>query len=61
MKAKALRRTVRLEAGDVRALTVVRRGGRTRIVIHDQEAGMPLIQAMLSIDERKRLTRLLGG
>jgi hypothetical protein len=60
MKPRVGRRTVRLAAGDVRMLVVARRKEHTRLVILDQPCGPPLIQALLALNERKRLALLLG-
>jgi hypothetical protein len=58
--ARARRRTIRLTSGDVRALVVVRRGDHIRLVIHDDEGGVPLVQALLGAMEARALRAALA-
>ncbi len=51
--------TIRLSRGDVQAIKIVRERGRTRLLIYQDIDPLPLIQALLSDEERDVLTRAL--
>ncbi len=57
---KPRRQTVRLKAGDVRALRIIRGKRGFRLVIYDEDTAVPLIQAMLSAAEREAIREALG-
>ena len=46
---------IRLAEGDVTRLGVVRESGRVRLLVYDDVAPVPLVQAILSDDERDAL------
>lgn len=54
---------IRLARGDVQALKVVHEPGRTRLLVYQDIDPTPLIQALLSEEERRMLARamLVGG
>lgn len=58
MKAHVL--TIKLSTGDVRELRVYRNKRATRLVIYDEDRGVPLIQAQLGVPEREALRKALG-
>ena len=58
MKARV--RTIKLSHGDVRALRIYRSKHAFRLVIYDEDAAVPLIQAKLSAAERQVLRNALG-
>jgi hypothetical protein len=53
-------RLVKLEKGDVRVFKVLRGKHTTRLVVYDEDRGVPLIQAQLSAAEREALGKALG-
>lgn len=53
-------RTIKLSRGDVRVLRIYRNKGATRLVVYDEDRGVPLIQAQLGAPEREALRRALG-
>jgi len=58
MKARV--RNIKLSRGDVRALRIYRTKGSTRLVVYDEDRGVPLIQAQLAVPEREALKKALG-
>jgi hypothetical protein len=58
MKARV--RNIKLSRGDVRALRIYRTKGSTRLVVYDEDRGVPLIQARLVAAEHERLKKALG-
>jgi len=58
MKARV--RTVKLSHGDVRVLRIYRNNRATRLVVYDEDRGIPLIQAQLGTPEREALRKALG-
>jgi hypothetical protein len=57
---KAPVRTIKLSRGDVRELRIYRNRHTTRLVIYDEDRGVPLIQAQLGMPEREALRKALG-
>jgi len=53
-------RIIKLSHGDVRALRIYRNRHTTRLVIYDEDRGVPLIQAQLAVPEREALKKALG-
>jgi hypothetical protein len=53
-------RTIKLSHGDVRVLRICRNRSTTRLVVYDEERGVPLIQAHLGAPEREALRKALG-
>ena len=53
-------RTIKLSRGDVRALRIYRNKRATRLVVYDEDRGVPLIQAQLGVPEREALMKALG-
>jgi hypothetical protein len=53
-------RTIKLSLGDVRALRIYRNRRTTRLVVYDEDRGVPLIQAQLDASEREALKQALG-
>jgi hypothetical protein len=53
-------RNIKLSSGDVRALRIYRNMGTTRLVVYDEDRGVPLIQAQLGAIEREALRKALG-
>jgi hypothetical protein len=53
-------RTIKLSCGDVRALRIYRNKRATRLVVYDEDRGVPLIQAQLGTPEREALRKALG-
>jgi hypothetical protein len=51
---------VKPEKGDVRVFKIVRGKHTTRLVVYDEDRGVPLIQAQLSAAEREALVEALG-
>jgi hypothetical protein len=52
--------TIKLHAGDVRMLRICCGKHTTRLVVYDEERGVPLIQARLSAAERQAIRKALG-
>jgi hypothetical protein len=57
---KARVRTIKLSHGDVRELRIYRTKGSTRLVVYDEDRGVPLIQAKLGAPECEALRKALG-
>jgi hypothetical protein len=57
---KAHVRTIKLSRGDVRELRIYRNKRATRLVVYDEQRGVPLIQAQLGVAEREALRKALG-
>jgi hypothetical protein len=53
-------RTIKLSRGDVRELRIYRNRRATRLVVYDEDRGVPLIQAQLGVIEREALRKALG-
>jgi hypothetical protein len=53
-------RTIKLSLGDVRELRLYRNRSTTRLVVYDEDRGVPLIQAQLGVPEREALRKALG-
>jgi hypothetical protein len=53
-------RTIKLLHGDVRVLRIYRNKRATRLVVYDEDRGVPLIQAKLGVLEREALKQALG-
>jgi hypothetical protein len=53
-------RTIKLLQGDVRVLRIYRNKHTTRLVVYDEDRGVPLIQAQLGMPEREALRKALG-
>ena len=53
-------RTIKLSHGDVRALRIYRTKEATRLIVYDEDRGVPLIQAQLDAPEREALWKALG-
>ena len=53
-------RTIKLSRGDVRALRIYRNRHTTRLVVYDEDRGVPLIQAQLGVPEREAVRKALG-
>ena len=53
-------RTIKLSHGDVRELRIYRNMRTTRLVVYDEDRGVPLIQAQLGVPEREALRKALG-
>jgi hypothetical protein len=53
-------RTIKLQQGDVRELRIYRNKRAFRIVVYDEDRGVPLIQARLGALEREALRKSLG-
>jgi hypothetical protein len=58
MKARV--RTIKLSRGDARELRIYRNRRTTRLVVYDEDRGVPLIQAQLGVPEREALREALG-
>ena len=58
MKTRVL--TIKLPHGDVRELRIYRNKRTTRLVVYDEDLGVPLIQAELSAAEQQALLKTLG-
>ena len=58
MKARV--RTIKPSRGDVRELRIYRNKRATRLVVYDEDRGVPLIQAKLSAAERQAIRKALG-
>lgn len=56
---RAQRQTIKLKDGDVAALQIVRGKCAFRLVIYDEDAALPLIQATLNAAERKVIRKAL--
>ena len=52
--------TIKLSRGDVRELRIYRSRRTTRLVVYDEDRGVPLIQAQLGVPEREALWKALG-
>ena len=52
-------RTIKLSHGDVRALRIYRNRRTTRLVVYDEDRGVPLIQARLDPVEQQALRKAL--
>jgi hypothetical protein len=57
MKARV--QTIKLSRGDVRELRIYRNRSTTRLVVYDEDRGVPLIQAQLGVPEREALRKAL--
>ena len=57
---KPRRQTIKLKEGDVRELRIYRGKHTTRLVVHDEDRGVPLIQAKLGMEEGRALRKALG-
>ena len=57
---KPRRQTIRLQAGDVRALRIFRSKRDFRLVVYDEDTAVPLIQAKLSAAEGETIRKALG-
>jgi hypothetical protein len=53
-------RTIKLSRGDVRELRIYRNKRATRLVVYDEDRGMPLIQARLGASDLEALRKALG-
>jgi hypothetical protein len=51
--------TIKLQTGDVRALRIIRGKAAFRLVIYDENLGVPLIQATLGAAERQAIRKAL--
>jgi len=54
-------RTIKLSRGDVRELRIYRNKRATRLVVYDEDRGVPLIQAQLGVPEREALRQALDA
>jgi hypothetical protein len=54
-------RTIKLSRGDVRELRIYRNKRESRLVVYDEDRGVPLIQAQLGVPEREALRKALGA
>ena len=57
---KFRQQTIKLQAGDVRMLRILRGKHAFRLVIYDEDTAVPLIQAKLSAAERWAVRKALG-
>lgn len=55
------RTTIKLEAGDIRALRIIRGKHGLRLAVYDEDKAVPIIQARLSEVERQALRKALGS
>ena len=53
-------RSIKLSHGDVRRLRIYRKGRTTRLLVYDEDRGVPIIEAKLSAPEREAIRKALG-